>query len=523
MTSFDYIVVGAGSAGAVVAARLSESADNRVLLIEAGGSHKHMNVQVPAAFSKQFKSKLDWAYFTEPEQYLGGRRIFMPRAKMLGGCSSMNAMIYIRGNKADYDTWAKDGAAGWSYADVLPLFRTSENNSRGADDYHGDSGPLYVQDLRSPNDMSLKLVEAMASSGLQANDDFNGSDQLGTGLYQVTQRRGMRWTTADGYIDPARKRRNFSVLTNTHVLRVRIQNGVAVGVEAGRDGQAGFIRATKEVIVSAGAINTPQLLMLSGIGPADHLAEHGIAVIVDNPNVGDHYMDHPAFLVNAETTAKGTLHEAQSPKWLLAYLTRRTGLLTSNVGEAGAFFHTRLGDAVPDMQYICAPAYFYDHGFRSYPTPAVTIGCSLVGAQSTGHVRLRSGDPKDKPAITANYLKEPEDMQAMIIAVERAREICASAPLRDLAGKEIHPGGDTSSRQALDKIIRREVEHTYHPACTARIGTESTGVVDPQLRVHGVQRLRVADASVFPAIPHGNTNAPTVMTGEKAAIMIAGR
>ena len=521
MTSFDYIVVGAGSAGAVVAARLSESADNKVLLIEAGGSHKHMNVQVPAAFSKLFKSKLDWAYFSEPERYLGGRRIFMPRAKMLGGCSSMNAMIYIRGNKADYDGWAKDGATGWSYADVLPLFRKSENNSRGADDYHGDGGPLYVQDLRSPNEMSLKLVEAITATGVEANDDFNGAEQPGTGLYQVTQRWGMRWTTADGYIKPARKRSNFSVLTNTLVLRVRIENGAAVGVEAERDGQTGFIRATREVILSAGAINTPQLLMLSGIGPADHLAEHGIPMILDNPNVGDRYMDHPMVLINMETTAKGTLHEAESPKWLLAYMARRTGLLTSNIGEAGAFFHTRSGDAAPDMQYICAPGYFYDHGFRTYPGPALAIGCSLVGAQSTGYVRLRSGDPKDKPAITANYLKEPEDMQAMITAAERAREIFASAPLRDLVGKEIHPGGDTSSRQALDKIIRREVEHTYHPACTARIGTESNGVVDPQLRVHGVRRLRVADASVFPSIPHGNTHAPTVMTGEKAAIMIA--
>jgi len=521
MTSFDYIVVGAGSAGAVVAARLSESAGNNVLLIEAGGSHKHMNVRVPAAFSKQFKSKLDWAYYSEPEPYLGGRRIFMPRAKMLGGCSSMNAMIYIRGNKADYDTWAKDGATGWSYDDVLPLFRKSENNSRGADDYHGDSGPLYVQDLRSPNELSLRLVEAFAATGVAANDDFNGTEQAGTGLYQVTQRRGMRWTTADGYISPARKRSNFHVLTNTHVLRVRIQNGTAVGIEAERDGKSRFIRATKEVILSAGAINTPQLLMLSGIGPADHLAEHGVSVIVDNPNVGGHYMDHPMVLINAETTARGTLHEAESPKWLLAYLTRKTGLLTSNIGEVGAFFHTRSGDVAPDMQLIGAPAYFYDHGFRTHPGPAVGIGCSLVGARSTGHVRLRSGDPKDKPAITANYLKEPEDMQAMITAVERAREILTSAPLRGLVGREIHPGGDTASRQALEKVIRREAEHTYHPACTARIGTESSGVVDPQLRVHGVQRLRVADASVFPVIPHGNTNAPTVMTGEKAAIMIA--
>ena len=521
MTSFDYIVVGAGSAGAVVAARLSESPGNRVLLIEAGGSQKHLNVRVPAAFSQQFKTKLDWGYFSEPERYLGGRRIFMPRAKMLGGCSSMNAMIYIRGSDADYDTWAKNGATGWSYADVLPLFRKSENNSRGADDYHGDSGPLYVQDLRSPNEMSLRLVDAIAATGVGRNDDFNGAEQLGTGLYQVSQHNGMRWTTADGYIDPARKRGNFDVLTNTRVLRVRIENGAAVGVEAERDGRPGFIRASKEVILSAGAINTPQLLMLSGVGPADHLASHGITTIVDNPNVGDHYMDHPMYLINVETTAKGTLHEAQSPRWLATYLARRTGLLSSNVGEVGAFFHTRSGDAAPYMQYIGAPGYFYDHGFRTYPAPALAIGCSLVGAQSTGHVRLRSGDPKEQPAITANYLKEPEDMQAMITAVERGREAFASAPLRGLVGAEIHPGGDTSSSEALDKIIRREVEHTYHPACTARIGTESSGVVDPQLRVHGVQRLRIADASVFPAIPHGNTHAPTVMAGEKAAIMIA--
>jgi choline dehydrogenase-like flavoprotein len=520
VTSFDYIVVGAGSAGAVVAARLSESAGNTVLLIEAGSSHRHMNVRVPAAFSKQFKTKLDWAYYSEPEQYLDGRRIFMPRAKMLGGCSSMNAMIYIRGNKADYDSWAKGGATGWSYADVLPLFRKSENNSRGADDYHGGSGPLHVQDLRSPNELSLKLVTAIAATGLEANDDFNGTEQVGTGLYQVTQRRGMRWTTADGYINPARRRSNFHVLTNTQVLRVRIQNGAAVGVEAERDGQAQFIRAAKEVILSAGAINTPQLLMLSGVGPADHLAEHAIPVIVDNPNVGGHYMDHPMVSVAMETTAKGTLHEAESPRWLLAYLTRRTGLLTSNIGEVGAFLHTRSGDAAPDMQYIGAPAYFYDHGFRTHPGPAFGIGCSLVGARSTGHVRLRSGDPKDNPAITANYLKEPEDMQAMITAVERAREILTSAPLRGLVGKEIHPGTGTSSHRDLDKTIRREAEHTYHPACTARIGTESSGVVDPQLRVHGVERLRVADASVFPTIPHGNTNAPTVMAGEKAAVMV---
>ena len=521
MTSFDYIVVGAGSAGAVVAARLSESPDTSVLLIEAGGTQKHMNVKVPAAFSKQFKTKLDWAYYSEPERYLGGRRIYMPRGKMLGGCSSMNAMIYIRGNRADYDGWAKQGATGWSYDEVLPLFRKSEHNSRGADEFHGADGPLYISDLRSPNEMSHKLVEAIAATGIAGNNDFNGAEQLGTGLYQVSQRHGARWTTADGYVDPARKRPNFTVMTDTVVHRVRIENGAAVGVEAERDGRTEFIRADNEVVVSAGAINTPQLLMLSGIGPADHLAEHGIATIVDNPNVGDHYMDHPMAMINVETTSKGTLLEAEKPKWLATYLLRKSGLLTSNIGEVGAFFHTRSGDEAPYMQFIGAPGYFFDHGFRSYPTPAIALGCSMVGAQSKGHVRLRSGAAKQQVAITANYLKEQDDMDAMVTAMERVREVFASAPLRGLVGKEIHPGVGTTNRESLEKSIRREIEHTYHPACTARIGTESDGVVDPELRVHGVQRLRVADASVFPTIPHGNTHAPTVLVGEKAALMIA--
>jgi choline dehydrogenase-like flavoprotein len=521
MRTYDYIVVGAGSAGAVVAGRLSESGDATVLLIEAGGSQKVLNVRIPAAFSKQFKSKLDWAYFTEPEEFLSGRRIYMPRGKMLGGSSGMNAMIYIRGSRHDYDDWARNGAVGWSYEDVLPLFRMSENNSRGSDEYHGAEGPLYVQDPRSPNELSSRLVEAMAATGMKSNDDFNGSDQLGTGLYQVTQRRGMRWTTADGYVDPARKRGNFTVMSKTLVLRVRIEGGTATGVEVEHDGKREFIGADREVILSAGAINTPQLLMLSGIGPADHLAEHDVSTVVDNPNVGSHYMDHPMLMINAETTAKGTLHEAQSPKWLAKYLLNRTGLLTSNIGEAGAFFHTRSGDAAPYMQYICAPGYFFDHGFRTHTTPAVAIGCSMVGAQSKGTVRLRSSDPKESPAIRTNYFKESEDMEAMIAAVERGREVLAAAPLRELVGNEIHPGADVTSREALDRNIRREVEHTYHPACTARIGSETDGVVDPQLRVHGVRQLRVADASVFPTIPHGNTHAPAVMVGEKAAVMIA--
>jgi choline dehydrogenase-like flavoprotein len=521
VAAFDYIVVGAGSAGAVVANRLSESPEVSVLLIEAGGSHRSLSVQIPAAFSQQFKTKRDWEYFGDPEPYLGGRRIYLPRGKMLGGCSGQNAMIYIRGSRLDYDTWAaKRGATGWSYDEVLPLFRRSENNSRGESTYHGVDGPLYVQDLRSPNELSKLLVEAIAATGIDKNSDFNGATQLGTGLYQVTQRHGQRWTTADAYIRPARRRSNFSVWINAQVLKTRISAGRAVGVEVGRNGSVEFVQANREVILSAGAINTPQLLMLSGIGPADHLREHRIPCVVDNANVGAHYMDHPMYLVNFETTAKGTLAEAQSPKWLAIYGLRRSGLLSSNVGEVGAFFHTRAGDEAPYMQYIAAPGFFWDHGFATHDSPAFAIGCSLVGALSEGVIRLRSSDPRAKPSITTHFFEEPQDMDAMVVAIERAREVAASPPLRDLVGRELYPGANASSRRDLEKKIRREVEHTYHSACTARIGTESEGVVGPDLSVHGVGGLRVADASVFPTIPHGNTHAPTVMVGEKAADLI---
>ena len=520
MESFDYIVVGAGSAGAVVANRLSESPDVSVLLVEAGGSHRHMSVQVPAAFSKQFKSKRDWQYYTEPEPYLGGRRIYMPRGKMLGGCSAQNAMIYIRGSRHDYDDWAANGATGWSYDEVLPLFRRSEDNSRGESEYHGVGGPLHVQDPRSPNELSQAIVESIAATGLDRNDDFNGPEQLGTGLYQLSQKRGQRWTTADGYVRPAAKRPNFTVWTNAHVLRIPIEGGRATGAQVERNGETEFVLARREVVLSAGAINTPQLLMLSGIGPADHLAEHDIEIAVDNPNVGGHYMDHPMYLLNFETSAQGTLAEAESPKWLARYLVQRAGLLTSNVGEVGAFFHTRAGDAAPYMQFICAPGFFWDHGFQTHSHPAFAIGCSMVGALSTGVVRLRSADPKAKPAITANYFREPEDMDAMVTAIERAREVAASPPLRDLTGLELHPGPGARTPADLEKKIRREVEHTYHPSCTARIGSQADGVVSPDLLVHGVDGLRIADASVFPTIPHGNTHAPAVMVGEKAADLI---
>ncbi|HEY1440555.1 MAG TPA: GMC family oxidoreductase N-terminal domain-containing protein [Mycobacterium sp.] len=520
MGSYDYIVVGAGSAGAVVASRLSEDASARVLLIEAGGSHRHLNVQMPAAFPKQFKTELDWELYTEPEPFLEGRSLYQPRAKMLGGCSSMNAMVYIRGNRADYDSWAKEGATGWSYDEVLPLFRRSESNSRGESTYHGGSGPLHVEDLRSPNDLSRSIVDAMVATGIERNDDFNGAEQVGAGFYQVSQRRGHRWTTADGYLMPARRRPNLTILTEAHVLRVRISQGRAVGVEVERHGIREFLHAEREVVVSAGALNTPQLLMLSGIGPAGHLAEHHITTVVDNPNVGGHLMDHPLYTANFETSSKGTLDSAQSPRQMVNYFLRGRGLLTSNVAECGGFIHTRAGDAAPSMQLIGAPGYFYNHGQSTYGRPAFTIACSLVGSLSEGVVRLRSADPTAKVAVTYNYFAERADMETMVDAIERVRDIVAAAPLRGLVGAEIHPGESARTRAELEQKVRREVEHTYHPSCTARIGTEADGVVDAELRVHGVDGLRVADASVFPIVPHGNTHAPSVMVGEKAADLI---
>ena len=522
MTSYDYIVVGSGSAGAVVAGRLSEDPDVTVLLVEAGPARKPMNVRIPAAFPTQFKTKGDWEVYTEPEPHLDGRSIYHPRAKLVGGCSAMNAMIYIRGNRADYDAWAKDGATGWSYDEVLPLFRRSEHNSRGAGDYHGTGGPMFIEDARNPNPFTESMVDAMVAAGLRRNGDFNGAEQEGVGFYQVTHRRGMRWTTADGFVRPALKRPNFTLLADAQVMKVRISDGRADGIEVEHRGRREFHRAGREVILSAGAFNTPQLLMLSGIGPADHLAEHDIDVVVDNPNVGQHLMDHPLYVSNFETTATGTLAEAESPVQLVKYLAARRGLLTSNVGEAGGFFHTRSGEEAPDMQLIGGPAYFWDNGFATHDKPAYTLGLSLVGSKSRGQVRLRSADPRDGVRTTFNYFAERADMESMVAGIERSREIAGAAGLRELTTRELHPGTSVRSRAELEAEVRRSVIHTYHPSCTARIGTEADGVVDPELFVHGVAGLRVADTSVFPTIPHGNTHAPAVLVGEKAAAMVRG-
>lgn len=379
---------------------------------------------------------------------------------------------------------------------------------------------MYIEDLRTANPHTATLIDGMLATGMPRNDDFNGADQLGAGYLQVNQHTGRRWTTADGFVLPARKRPNFTVLKNTLADRLRIESGRVVGVEVTTKRGSAFHEAEREVVLSAGAFNTPRLLMLSGIGPADHLAQHDIPTLVDNPNVGDHLMDHPFYTVCNESTAKGTLADAESPVQLFKYFAQRRGMLTSNVGESCGFFHTRSGDLAPDMQMFGAPVYFHNHGFDTHDKSAISFALSLVGSKSRGRVRLRSANPRDKVAPTFNYFKESADMDAMIAGIERARDVAAHGPLAKMITRELHPGGSARTRQELEAAVREDVSHTYHAACTARIGTMESGVVGPDLRVHGVEGLRVADASVFPTITHGNTHAPTMMVGEKAAELI---
>lgn len=519
MKTYEYIVVGAGSAGAVVAARLAE-ADRRVLLLEAGGSEKHVNVSIPAAFAKLFRTERDWNYASGPEPYAENRELYVPRGRMLGGSSSMNAMIYIRGHRQDYDDWAAAGCAGWAYDDVLPYFKRSEHNERGPDAYHGASGPLNVADLRSASSLTQRFVEAAVAAGQTANPDFNGAEQAGFGQYQVTQKGGKRCSTAVAFLRPAMSRSNLTVETGALAHRVLIENGRAVGVEYAKDGTSMQARASGEVILCGGAVNSPQLLMLSGVGPADHLREHGIEVAVDNPNVGDHLQDHPFVLMSWATDVSDSLESAETPRSLLTYLFRKQGLLTSNVGEGGGFVKVLDDEAATDLQFHFAPAFFQDHGFKSSDVPSFTVAPTLVAPKSRGRLSLRSADPTAKPTMVGNHLKEDSDVEILLRGLDLAREIVAATPMAAVNRGALTLPDTVTSRADKEAFIRRHVELIYHPACTARMGPEDTSVVDSELRVYGVDGLRVVDASVMPTISRGNTNAPTIMIAEKASDLI---
>src|SRR5881394_47754 len=519
----DYVIVGAGSAGCVLANRLSEDPGVEVLLIEAGGGDRHPDVKIPAAFAKQFKTKRDWDFGTEPEPHCDGRSIYMPRGKGLGGSSSMNAMLYVRGHPLDYEKWAAGGATGWDWDGFKPYFMRAEDNSRGESEHHSIGGPLRVEDERSPRRLTGQFLESCAAVGIPRIADYNGHEQDGASLAQVTQRNGRRWSTADGYLRPAQGRANLSVVSGAQVLGIELQGERASGVRYRRRGREQRVRPEREVILSAGALASPQLLMLSGIGPAEQLGALGIPVVADLPGVGENLQDHPYLTSVWDVPGGGSLADAETPKSMLEFLLRRSGPLTSSVAEALAFVRSRPGLAQPDLQFHFGPAYFVDNGFQEYDGHAITMGPALVGPRSRGWVRLRSANPTDKPRILTNTLAEPEDVAALIAGTRLTREIAAAEPFVSVLGRELFPGADISSDEDLIDDLRQRVELLYHPVGTCRMGSDENAVVDPELRVRGVDGLRVVDASVFPIIPSGNTNAPTIAVAERGADLIAGK
>jgi choline dehydrogenase-like flavoprotein len=519
-SEYDHIVIGGGSTGCAVAARLTEDPGVRVALVEAGPRDTNRVFEIPALFGQQQKSVFDWDLATEPEPALGGRRTYLPRGRVLGGTSSMNTMVYTRGNRADYDEWAARGCDGWGYAAVLPLFVRSEDNERGASEYHGVGGPLAVSDGRSVPSVLEHWVSATHEAGHLRNEDFNGPTQDGMGLYQMTQRDGLRCSSSAAYIAPAQNRGNLDVLTSTQALRILWSGTRAVGVEVDRGGLTTRLMAAGEVVLSAGAYLSPQLLMLSGVGPADHLREVGIEPIVDNPEVGENLQDHPGcFLSYLTRYSDGNAVDTPENEARL----RRHGDGPLTWTEAGGFARTREDLPAPDLQFHCATGMFADEGLAEEFDHAISFGPYVTKPRSRGRVWLRSALPQAKPRILHNYLSDQEDVRTLREGVRMGMRIAAQPALAGVlkeAGVSRDAGliPESDSDAAIDSFMRATVFSFFHPSGTCAIGS----VVDPQLRVLGVDGLRVADVSVMPTLIRGNTNAPAIMIGERLAQLMAG-
>jgi choline dehydrogenase len=519
-TAHDYVIVGAGSAGAVLAARLSEDPGVRVLLLEAGPEAEADEISMPAAFPALFKTRWDWNYTTTEQKQLHNRRAYWPRMKALGGCSSMNAMIYIRGNRTDYDAWRDEyGAAGWGYDDVLPYFIRAEGNTRLGDPWHGQDGPLHVEDRSYTHELTRLWVDSAVHAGMKPTDDFNGPEQDGAGLYQVTCRNGRRWSVNDAYLTPARERPNLDVVTGAFATRVVVQGERATGVVYRHHGREVTAAASREVLLCGGAVNSPHLLLLSGIGPATQLREHGIDVVADLPWVGQRLQDHPATPLIWYTRGTTDLVEFSNVRNLLRWKVRGTGPLSSNVGEGGGFLRTREDLPAPDIQYHVAPAGFYDNGLREPTRRMFTAAPTLVSVRSRGSLTLRSADPAWHPEIDAAYFDDGADLDTMLAGIRRLWEICTQGPLAKHLDEPWQLPSDPTDEDLLEHV-RTWTQTLYHPVSTCAMGSGEEAVVDPDLRVRGVDGLRVVDASVMPAVPRGNTNAPTVMIAEKASDLI---
>ena len=527
-SAFDYVIVGAGSAGCVLADRLSADPTVRVLLLEAGPGDRGWKTQIPAALTYNLMNdRVNWYYRTEPQARMNGRRLYWPRGRLLGGSSSLNAMVYIRGHALDYDRWVEEGAAGWSYAEVLPYFRRAESHSLGADDYRGGDGPLTVTRGSGDNPLFDAWIEAGEQAGYPATPDMNGYRQEGMGRMDMTIRAGRRCSTARAYLRPAMARPNLFVFTRCLATRVLLERGRAVGVEY-REG--GFVKralAAREVILAGGAINSPQLLMLSGIGPAGHLRRVGVPVRHDLPGVGRDLQDHLEFYFQVECREPVTMLEAMRPhnmlriglRWFLFH----DGPAASSHLEAGGFIRSRPGVRHPDIQFHFLPALVEDHGRSKGRMHAYQAHAGTMRPASRGWLELRSADPAEHPLIEPNYLAEARDRADLRACVHLTREIFAQPAFDRFRGRELQPGAAVMDDAAIDAFVRAKADSAYHPCCTCRMGVDELAVVDPECRVRGLERLRVVDASIMPSMVSGNLNAPTIMLAEKAADLILGR